>query len=195
MPQLLMVMLKTPIIFWGLLIAQLGLVIFLSSAINRLSYTTGAIIFFIYAILVGITLTPIFLKFTMTSIGMTFGITAGMFGSMALYGYYTSTDLSALGSVLLMGLWGLIIAMLANWYFQSGTMEYIISCAGVLIFTLLTAYDVQKIKMMASHIEYDSSVDMVERTNKIALIGALMLYLDFLNLFLYLLRFMGRERK
>lgn len=193
--QLLIALLKSPYIMYGLFFAQIGLVIFLSSIINTISYATAALIFFAYSVLVGITLTPIFLIYTMSSIGLTFGITAGMFGSMALYGYYTRTDLSGLGSMLLMAIWGMIIATLANWYFQSSQMEYIISFAGVVIFTLLTAYDVQKIKMIASQMEYDSSEDMGERTNKAAVIGALTLYLDFLNLFLYLLRFMGNKKR
>ncbi len=193
--QVLIALLKAPYIMYGLFFAQIGLVIFLSSVINKISYATAALIFFAYSVLVGITLTPIFLIYTMSSIGLTFGITAGMFGSMALYGYYTRTDLSGLGSMLLMALWGIIIATLANWYFQSSQMEYIISFAGVVIFTLLTAYDVQKIKLIASQMEYDLSEDMGERTNKAAVIGALTLYLDFLNLFLYLLRFMGNKKR
>jgi FtsH-binding integral membrane protein len=193
--QLLIGLLEAPFLMYGLFFAQIGLVIFLASAINRISYVTAAVTFFAYSVLVGITLTPIFLIYTMSSIGVTFGITAGMFGSMALYGYYTNTDLSKLGSILLMGLYGLIIAMLVNLYFQSSQMEYIISFVGVVVFTLLTAYDVQKIKLIASQMEYDPSVDMGERTNKVAILGALTLYLDFLNLFLYLLRFMGKKRR
>lgn len=131
----------------------------------------------------------IFLAYTAASITSTFFITAGTFGAMAVLGYYTQQDLTKFGSILRMALIGIIIAMVVNMFMNSGTMDYIISCLGVLIFTGLTAYDVQKLKRIGSGAEYGQ-----ESTNKLAIMGALSLYLDFINLFLFLLRLFGNRK-
>lgn len=181
--------------FYGLAAMQLGLVIYISAYINEIRYSSAAFAFVLYAFLLGITLAPIFVIYTASSIALTFACTAGMFGTMALYGYFTNTDLTKMGNLLLMALWGLIIASFANWYFQSSTAEYVLACVGVLIFSGLTAYDVQKIKQLMHSVQYREDHDAFhESISKVALIGALMLYLDFVNLFLQLLQLMGKKR-
>jgi hypothetical protein len=147
-------------------------------------------LFVVYAILMGMSLSFIFLIYELGSIASTFLITAGMFGAMALLGYTTKTDLTKFGSILIMGLVGIIIASIVNLLiFQSSMMDYVISLLGVLIFTGLTAYDVQKLKRMGSTIDQSS-----ELSRKLTIMGALTLYLDFINLFLFLLRFLGNRR-
>ena len=147
----------------------------------------ATVLFFLFAIVNGLSLAPIFLVFTGESIATTFFITAATFGAMSIYGYFTSSDLSKFGSILVMALIGLIICSVVNIFMNSDTMYWIISGAGVLIFIGLTAWDTQKIKNMA--------LAMPEATDgRLATIGALNLYLDFINLFLYLLRFMGDRR-
>ena len=131
----------------------------------------------------------IFLVYTQASIMQTFIVTAGMFGVMTIYGYLTHTDLTKLGNVMMMAVWGLIIALLVNLFFRNPMFDLLISAAGVLVFTALTAYDTQKIKQIGEHMMADD-----EMMSKVAVLGALTLYLDFVNLFLYLLRFMGRRR-
>lgn len=180
---------------YGIMALQLGLVIYISAFINQISYGAAAIAFMLYSGLMGLSLAPIFIIYTTSSIALTFACTAGMFGTMAVYGSVTSTDLSKMGNIMLMGLWGIILASLANWYFQSEALQYGIAIAGVLIFTALTAYDVQKIKQLMRMVEYEGDHGAYRETvNKVALIGALTLYLDFVNLFLYLLQLMGRKR-
>lgn len=174
----------------GLCIAQFALVIGLSAAINKISFTAAGIMFVVYSILTGITLSSILLVYTSESVALTFFVTAGTFGAMALYGTVTNKDLSGMGSILFMALIGLIIASVANWFFQSSGLAMIISYAGVLIFVGLTAYDAQKIKNMLS--VYGSEVN--EASMKIALMGSLELYLDFINLFLHLIRILGSRR-
>ncbi len=169
--------------------APLGMVLLISASFHKFSSTTLVVLFIIFSILMGMSLSTIFLRYTGASIVSTFFITAATFGVMAVLGYTTKTDLTKFGSILMMGLIGIIIAMVVNIFLQSGTMDYIISGIGVLIFTGLTAYDVQKLKRIGSGIEYET-----EETNKLAIMGALNLYLDFINLFLFLLRFMG-DRK
>lgn len=171
----------------GLCIAQFALVIGLSAAINKISFTAAGIMFVVYSILTGITLSSILLVYTSESVALTFFVTAGTFGAMALYGTVTNKDLSGMGSILFMALIGLIIASVANWFFHSSGLAMIISYAGVLIFVGLTAYDAQKIKNMLS--VYGSEVN--EASMKIALMGSLELYLDFINLFLHLIRILG----
>jgi len=169
--------------------APLGLVLLMSARIHKLSSTMLVALFIVFSILMGMSLSSIFLIYTGGSIFTTFFITAGTFSIMAVLGYTTKTDLTKFGSILMMGVIGIIIAMIVNMFLQSGTMDYIISGIGVLIFTGLTAYDVQKLKRIGSGVEYGT-----DETNKLSIMGALSLYLDFINLFLFLLRFMG-DRK
>ena len=172
---------------WVLLIAEVGLVIAISGAINRLSSTAATALFFLFAVINGLTLSPIYFVYNTVSIAKTFFITAGTFGAMSIYGYFTSNDLSKLGSILYMALFGLIICSVVNIFTKSDTMGWIISFVGVLIFIGLTAWDTQKIKQMAAMSPNASD-------GRLATIGALSLYLDFVNLFLYLLRFFGGSR-
>lgn len=188
-PSLMMTIIQTPAIMWGLIIAELAIVIAISAAINRLSLTTATLLFVLYSVLNGATLSLIFAVYTMSSIANVFFITAGTFGVMAAYGYFTKRDLSSWGKLLLMALIGLIIATLVNVFLvKSSGFDLILSYAGVLIFVGLTAYDTQKIKQMLA-----MQTDMGEGAQKVALLGALSLYLDFINLFLYLLRIFGRR--
>lgn len=188
-PGLMMTIFQTPAIMWGLIIAELAIVIAISAAINRLSLTTATLLFVLYSVLNGATLSLIFAVYTMSSIANVFFITAGTFGVMATYGYFTKRDLSSWGKLLLMALIGLIIATLVNVFLvKSSGFDLILSYAGVLIFVGLTAYDTQKIKQMLA-----MQTDMGEGAQKVALLGALSLYLDFINLFLYLLRIFGRR--
>ncbi|MGF0099121.1 Bax inhibitor-1/YccA family protein [Prevotella sp. SGI.027] len=188
-PSLIMTIFQTPAIMWGLIIAELAIVIAISAAINRLSLTTATLLFVLYSVLNGATLSLIFAVYTMSSIANVFFITAGTFGVMAAYGYFTKRDLSSWGRLLLMALIGLIIATLVNVFLVKSTgFDLILSYAGVLIFVGLTAYDTQKIKQMLA-----MQTDMGEGAQKVALLGALSLYLDFINLFLYLLRIFGKR--
>lgn len=188
-PSLMMTIFQTPAIMWGLIIAELAIVIAISAAINRLSLTTATLLFVFYSVLNGATFSLIFAVYTMSSIANVFFITAGTFGVMAAYGYFTKRDLSSWGKLLLMALIGLIIATLVNVFLvKSSGFDLILSYAGVLIFVGLTAYDTQKIKQMLA-----MQTDMGEGAQKVALLGALSLYLDFINLFLYLLRIFGRR--
>ena len=188
-PSLMMTIFQTPAIMWGLIIAELAIVITISAAINRLSLTTATLLFVLYSVLNGATFSLIFAVYTMSSIANVFFITAGTFGVMAAYGYFTKRDLSSWGRLLLMALIGLIIATLVNVFLvKSSGFDLILSYAGVLIFVGLTAYDTQKIKQMLA-----MQTDMGEGAQKVALLGALSLYLDFINLFLYLLRIFGRR--
>jgi hypothetical protein len=170
--------------FWILFAAELGMVIYLSARIDKLSTGAATALFYLYSVINGITLTPIFLVYTGTSIAMTFAITAGTFGAMTLFGYLTKQDLSKFGSFLFMALIGLILCSIVNIFMHNEMLDLIVSGAGVLIFVGLTAWDTQAIKRMCA--ESDSSM-----VGKVATMGALSLYLDFINLFLYLLRFFG----
>ena len=170
----------------GLCVAELALVFILSMAINKLSSPVATLLFYVYAVINGVTLTPIFLMYTMSSIALTFFVTAGVFLAMSIYGYTTKSDLTKFGSYLIMGLFGLIICTLINMFWANSIMDWIISFAGVIIFIGLTAWDTQKIKQMA--LETDEV-----NAGKLATLGALSLYLDFINLFLYLLRFLGNR--
>ena len=179
---------ENSILFFGLIIAELGLVIFLSARIQKMSAEAATASFIIYSILNGVTLSLILLVYTGASIASTFMTTALTFGAMSAYGYFTKRDLSTMGSYLQMALIGLIIASVINIFWANGTMYWIISYVGVLLFVGLTAYDTQKIKKMGAVVEG------VQTTQKMAIMGALMLYLDFINLFLMLLRILG-DRK
>lgn len=187
---LLNLMLQNQMAFWGVLIVELGLVFYMSARINRISFTTATILFIVYSILNGVTMSMLFLIYTMSSIATTFFVTAGTFGAMALFGYATKKDLTRIGNLCIMGVIGLIIASLVNMFLHNSMMDLIISYVGVLLFVGLTAYDSQKIKQMLS----GEDIEVNETTQKIALMGALTLYLDFINLFLYLLRILG-DRK
>jgi uncharacterized protein len=171
-----------------LLLGTLGLVFFLSFRIDRLQYTTALTVFMVYAALLGVTLSSIFLVYTGASITRVFFISAASFGALSLWGYTTQRDLTGMGSFLIMGLFGLIIAMIVNIFLKSTGLDFVISAAGVLIFAGLTAWDTQKIKEM-----FDSRDD-VNAGGRKAVMGALSLYLDFINLFMMLLRLVGDRR-
>lgn len=180
-------MLTKRFVMLGLVVVEFGLVIGISSAINRISNATAMLLFFLFATVNGLMLAPIFLIYTGASIAKTFFITAGTFGAMSIYGYTTNADLSKIGHILMMALIGLIIAAVVNMFMQSKQFDYIISFIGIIIFVGLTAWDTQKIKKMAE-------VMPADQVGRLATIGALSLYLDFINLFLYLLRFFGDRR-
>lgn len=181
---------QNSMMFWGLIIAEVGMVWYLSARINRIAFSTATILFIVYSILNGVTLSFIFLIYTMSSIAATFFVTAATFGVMAIWGYVTKKDLTRIGSLCIMGVIGLIIASLVNMFLHNSMMDLVISCVGVLLFVGLTAYDSQKIKQLLT----SDDMEVNETTQKIALMGAMTLYLDFINLFLYLLRLMG-DRK
>jgi uncharacterized protein len=173
---------------WVLLLAPLALVFFLSFRIQHLAPATAQALFFFYAALLGVSLTPIFVVYTGASIARVFFISAASFGALSLYGYTTQRDLSAFGSFLIMGLFGIILAGLVNIFLQSSALQFVISVVGVLVFAGLTAYDTQRIKEMYS--AYDDGTVASRK----AIMGALTLYLDFINLFLMLLRIFGDRR-
>ena len=175
--------------FYGLIIAEFALVFVLSSMINKLSLLTATLMFVLYSVVNGATLSFIFLAYTSSSITSVFFITAATFASMALYGYFTKKDLSSWGRILTMGLIGIVIASLVNIFLHNSGLNLIISYVGVLVFVGLTAYDTQKIKQMMLE-----APDAGEHMQKTALSGALSLYLDFINLFLMLLRILGSNR-
>lgn len=177
------------VVGWVVLLAPLGFVLLMSAGFHKLSANTLTLLFIVFAVLMGMSLSSIFLMYTSASIAKTFFIAAGMFGVMAVVGYTTKTDLTKFGSLMMMGLFGLIIAMVVNWFMNSAALDYIISIIGVLIFTGLTAYDVQNLKRIGAGEQYD-----YESTRKLVIIGALKLYLDFINLFLFLLRLFGNRR-
>ncbi|MBP3354219.1 MAG: Bax inhibitor-1/YccA family protein [Bacteroidales bacterium] len=177
------------ILFWGLIIAEFVLVFVISARIHKISFSTALFLFMIYSLINGLTLSVIFAAYTKESVATTFFVTAGTFGVMSLIGYFTKKDLSKLGGILYMLLIGLVIATIVNIFWANSAMYWIITYAGVLIFVGLTVYDTNKIKQL---LEINQGCGEV--TQKIALIGALTLYLDFINLFLYLLRLLG-ERK
>ncbi|MGP1351670.1 MAG: Bax inhibitor-1/YccA family protein [Hoylesella marshii] len=176
-------------LMWGVVIAEFALVFALSSALNRLSLSVATLLFVVYSVLNGVMFSSIFLVYTMSSVANVFFITAGTFAAMAAYGYFTKSNLTTLGKYLLMALIGLVIATVVNIFVGSSMLSLVISYAGVLIFVGLTAYDSQKIKQMLAQ-----QVDADETAQKVALLGALTLYLDFINLFLYLLRLLGNRR-
>lgn len=189
-PGLIQAIVMNKALFWGLIIAEFALVIGISGAIKKLSLTTATLMFVLYSVVNGATLAFIFLVYTMASITNVFFITAGTFAVMSLIGYTTKADLTSLGRLLFMALIGLIIATLVNVFFvESSSFQLILSYVGVLVFVGLTAYDSQKIKQMLM-----MAPDAGESSQKLALLGALTLYLDFVNLFLYLLRIFG-DRK
>ena len=187
-PGLMQVIFTNRVLFWGLIIAEFALVMGVSAAINRLSLTTATLMFVLYSVINGATLSVVFLAYSMASIATVFFITAGTFAAMAFIGYTTKTDLTSVGKIVLMALIGLIIATVVNVFVKSTMFDIILSYVGVLIFVGLTAYDSQKIKQMLLQ-----APDAGEGAQKVALLGALSLYLDFINLFIYLLRIFGRR--
>lgn len=189
-PTMLSLIFSSKLTFFALIIAEIALVWYLSARIERLSFTTATLMFIVYSLLNGAMLSSIFILYTATSIASTFFVTAGTFGVMCVYGYLTKRDLTSIGNICLMAVIGLIIAGLVNLFLQSSVMSLIISGIGVLVFVGLTAYDSQKIKQLL----LQEGMEVNDSTKKIALLGSLTLYLDFINLFLYLLRFLGDRR-
>lgn len=175
---------------WGLLIATIALVWHLSAAVTRLSLKAATAMFLIYSVLNGLTMSAIFILYTFSSISAVFLTTAGTFAVMSVYGYMTKTDLSRVGSLCLMALFGVIIATVVNLFLENTMLQMILSYAGILIFVGLTAYDTARIREIA--MTHDTSA--TDDGQKIAIMGALTLYLDFINLFLYMLRIFG-DRK
>ena len=184
-PALLTTILGSRAIFFGLMIAELAVVFVLSGMLHKLSTATATLLFYLYAILNGVVFSSIFVVYELGSIAYTFFITAGVFGAMSVYGLVTKNDMTRFGSYCVMALFGLIIATVVNIFVASSTLDWIISFVGVALFIGLTAWDTQKIKNAAYEVE-------PSQMGKLATIGALSLYLDFINLFLYLLRFFGR---
>jgi uncharacterized protein len=177
-------------LFYALIIGELGLVFALSGAIHKMTLGLASAIFLFYSFINGMTLSIIFLAYTMSSIASTFFITAGTFAIMSLYGYFTKTDLTKFGRILSMALLGVLLAIVVNIFLKNSMLDLIISMVGVLIFVGLIAYDTQTLKNIGAQI----NTDIGENHSKIAIQGALSLYLDFINLFLFLLRFLGSRR-
>lgn len=185
-PSVLMFIATHTWVYWVVCLAEIGLVIAINGAINRMSTTTASLLFYLFAIVNGITFSIIFVAYSPVSILKTFLITAGTFGAMSVYGYFTNQNLAKMGAILRMALFGLIICIVVNIFWANSTLDWIISGAGVLIFIGLTAWDTQQIRRMAE-------VSPNAADGRLATVGALMLYLDFINLFLYLLRFFGNR--
>jgi FtsH-binding integral membrane protein len=188
-PTLLRTVFGNKIVFFGIMIAELGLVAWLSGMVGRLSSTAAGTVFVLYSALNGLTLSVVFLAYTSASIVSTFVVTAGMFGAMSVYGLVTKRELDGLGSFAFMGLIGVILASVVNIFVRSDAMGFVISCVGVIVFTALTAYDTKKLRIMAMAVDGAS-----EEGKRASISGALRLYLDFINLFLMLLRFFGNRR-
>jgi FtsH-binding integral membrane protein len=185
-PGLVQTFASNSILFFGLVIGQLGLVFYLSARVAKLAPTTAAVLFVVYAALNGLLFSYIFLAYTKTSIATTFLVTAGMFGALALYGSTTKRSLAGVGQFVFMGLIGLILASLVGVFVKSEGLQFVISIVGVIVFTGLTAWDAQRLKAMATALPEG-------QTGSYAVVGALSLYLDFINLFLFMLRFFGRR--
>jgi FtsH-binding integral membrane protein len=177
-------------IFMFLMLLQFGLVIGLSAGINRMSVAVATGCFLLFSFVTGVTFSALFLTYSISTLGNVFAITAGSFGGLALFGYVTKKDLSGLGTFMIMGLWGVIIASIVNIFMHSSALDSALSLISVVIFAGLTAYDTQKLKNFASVSDSES-----ESSHKIAIVGALTLYLDFINLFLALLRVFGGDRR
>ena len=175
------------VLFWGIVIAQLGIVFGLSARVQTLSASTASMLFIVYSVLTGLTMSVILLAFTGQSVATTFMVTAGMFGALAFYGTATRRDLSGLGSFLFMGLIGVVLASIVGMFWHNDALQFVISFIGVIVFTGLTVYDAQRLKAMALATP-DGAIGSYQ------IVGALTLYLDFINLFLFLLRFTGSRR-
>lgn len=187
-PALLNFIFGNAIMRWGILIAMFAMAFLIPARLSKMSSGTVLTLFIVYSALMGSWLSAIFLVYKMSAIVATFFITSGTFGAMSVYGYFTKADLSKMGSFLMMALFGLIIAIVVNMFLKSGTMGYIISIVGVLIFIGLTAWDTQQVKQLAA-----ANLDPA-LTDKLATMGAMNLYLDFINLFLFILRIFGDSR-
>ncbi len=174
-----------------LIIAQLGLVIALSAALNRMNYGTALLAYLVYSALSGITFSSIFMVYTLGSIAMVFGVTASMFAVLAVYGLVTKRDLSGLGSFMIMVLWGLIIGLVVNMFLRNSSFDLFLAWVGVFVFAGLIAFDMQKIRIFAAQAHMLSTED----ARKYAVVAALVVYLDFVNLFLSLLRIFGNEKE
>lgn len=181
---------SSKITFYGLIIAQLGVVFFLSGMVSRISGAMATTLFMLYSVLTGLTLSSVFIVYTSASIASTFFITAGTFGAMSVYGYTTKRDLTKLGSLMVMGLIGILLASIVNIFLKSAPLYWAITYIGVIVFVGLTAYDTQKLKAIGEEV----SMDDRENYRRYSIMGALTLYLDFINLFLMLLRILGDRR-
>lgn len=189
-PAVMEMVFSSRITFFGLIIVQLAVVFVLSGMVHRLSGMVATSLFMLYSALTGLTMASIFVLYTATSIGSTFLVTAAMFGAMSLYGYTTKRDLSRFGSLLFMGLIGLVIASLVNMWLKSPALTWAVTYIGVVLFVGLTAYDTNRLKALGENIDSRDSENM----RRYSIMGALSLYLDFINLFLMLLRIMGDRR-
>ena len=189
-PGMQLALVKSPGLLLVLVLLQLGVVIFLSFGIQRMSKEVAMASYLFYSLLTGVVFSTLFLMYTSASLALTFFICAAMFAAMALYGMFTKSDLSGMGTFLFMGVIGLIVASLINMFLHSAQFDFITSIFGVIIFTLFTAYDVHNIKRMGMHLLGEG-----EEMTKVSIISALQLYLDFINLFLYLLRFFGQRKE
>ena len=188
-PSVLQLVFGNRLVFYGLMIGELGLVAWLSGLVGRMSASTATGVFLFYSALNGLTLSVVALLYTRGSIASTFVVTAGTFGAMSVYGFVTKRSLQGLGSFCFMGLIGVILASVVNIFVRSNMLEFVLSVAGVIVFTGLTAWDTKKLKMLAQTVDADS-----EEGRRASVLGALSLYLDFVNLFLMLLRLLGRRR-
>jgi FtsH-binding integral membrane protein len=186
-PTLVRTIATNQIVFWGLVIAQLAIVFVLSARVQQLAASTASLLFVGYSALTGVTLSFVLLAYTGESVATTFLITAGMFGGMAAYGTTTRRSLAGFGQFLFMGVIGIVLASVVGIFWHSDALQFVISCIGVLVFTGLAAYDAQRLRSMALSMPAGQS-------GSYAIVGALALYLDFVNLFLFLLRFMGNRR-
>ena len=186
-PGMVVAIASNRLLFWGLIIAQLGLVLTLSARVHKLAPVTASVLFIAYAAITGVTLSFILLLYTGASIATTFVVTAGMFGALAMYGTVTHRNLQGAAQFLFMGLVGVVLASLVNMFWQNDGLQFVISFIGVIVFTGLTAYDAQRLKAMALALPSGQA-------GSHAVVGALALFLDFINLFLFMLRFMGHRR-
>lgn len=189
-PAVMQFVFSSQITFFGLIIFQLGLVFVISGMVHKLSGMVATSLFMLYSALTGLTMASIFLVYTYSSIASTFVVTGGMFGAMSLYGYTTKRDLSGFGNMLFMGLIGIVIASLVNLWLKSEALMWVVTYIGVIVFVGLTAYDTQKLKRIGEQIDTRDTENMRRYT----IVGALTLYLDFINLFLMLLRIFGNRR-
>jgi FtsH-binding integral membrane protein len=187
-PTLSMAIVQNRILFWGLVIAQLGIVFVLSGRVHTLAASTASALFIVYSALTGVTLSFILFVYTGQSIATTFIVTAGMFGALAMYGTFTSRSLAGWGQFLFMGLIGVVLASIVGIFWQSTALQFVITFAGVIVFTGLTAYDANRLRAMAMSMPQG-------QVGSYAIVGALTLYLDFINLFLMLLRIFGDRRR
>lgn len=180
---------EKPALFIGVMIVQLILVVVLTLMMTRLSFFMAATLFFVYSLSMGVTISVIFLVFQLSSIYIAFFVSALMFAAMSIYGYFTGTDLTSIGNIVMMALLGLIIGLFVNLFLKNSMVDIILSAVGVIIFTALTAYDTQRLKYMA-RLMFSEGVEI----RQVAVFGALTLYLDFVNLFLFMLQLTGRRR-